>query len=135
MTTYHSKIGWGLAAFLYSILIGTLTMMLTTENWVGAAIVGAVLALVLHLYLTTRYVIQGDLLMVRSSFLYKEDVAIHAIAHVAPTGNPLSSPALSLDRLAITHHAGQVVLISPKAKAEFVAHLLRINPDIEVEGM
>ncbi|MEM7655137.1 MAG: PH domain-containing protein [Bacteroidota bacterium] len=134
MTTYHSKIGWGLATFLFGILGCTIALMWSSESWGGIILVGGVLAFCVHLFLTTCYTVVDDQLLVRSGFIFKEDIPIHAISQIIPTNNPISSPAASLDRLEITYRQGQKVLISPRAKAEFVAHLLKINPDIVVVG-
>ena len=48
---------------------------------------------------------------------------IDDIESVAPTRNPLTSMALSLDRLAIKTRGGRGVLISPRNKEQFLKHL------------
>ncbi|MCB0443641.1 MAG: PH domain-containing protein, partial [Flavobacterium sp.] len=60
-------------------------------------------------------------------------IDIHSIKRIFKTNNPLSSPALSLDRIAIVYNKYDEVLISPKFKKEFVDVLLKINPSIIVE--
>ena len=57
-------------------------------------------------------------------------VEIQSIKRIYKTRNPLSSPALSLDRIAIVYNKYDEVLISPKDKKEFIEELLKINPDI-----
>ena len=75
-----------------------------------------------------KYVIDGQILKI-----WWIKVEIKSIKRIYKTRNPLSSPALSLDRIAIVYNKYDEVLISPKNKKEFVEELLKINPDIVVE--
>jgi len=69
----------------------------SVSSWALAAfIVGVGAALPVWLLLSTRYTIQGDQLLVQSG-PFKWRVAVAEINGIAPTSNPLSSPALSLD--------------------------------------
>ena len=77
---------------------------------------------------STYYLIDGDTLVIRSSFL-KWRVPIARILSVTPTRNPVSSPALSLDRLAILYD-GKRILVSPRDKQRFIEALRAINPAI-----
>ncbi len=52
----------------------------------------------------------------------KQTIKYGDIVHVVPTRNPLSSPALSLDRLEIKF-GDTWVLVSPKDKEEFMRDL------------
>jgi hypothetical protein len=75
-----------------------------------------------------KYVIDGTILKV-----WWIKIDIHSIKRIYKTNNPLSSPALSLDRIAVVYNTYDEVLISPKLKKEFVEELLKINPTIIVE--
>lgn len=55
-----------------------------------------------------------------------------SIKNISETRNPISSPALSLDRLEIVYNRFDSVLISPADKIDFIAELLHRKPDIEV---
>ena len=77
---------------------------------------------------STYYVIDGDTLVIRSSFL-RWRVPIAKIQSITPTGNPLSSPALSLDRLRIDYD-GRQIMVSPEEKQRFIEALRGINPAI-----
>jgi hypothetical protein len=77
---------------------------------------------------STYYLIDGDTLVIRSSFL-KWRVPIAKILSVTPTRSPVSSPALSLDRLAILYD-GKRILVSPQDKQRFIEALRAINPAI-----
>lgn len=53
----------------------------------------------------------------------KWQVPIAGITGITPTSNPLSSPALSLDRLRIDYGRGKSLMISPKNKEQFIRDL------------
>jgi hypothetical protein len=71
-----------------------------------------------------RYLVGEGRLEVRSGF-HRQRIPLAEIQRVKPTRNPLSSPALSLDRLEIRWGPGlfQAVLISPTPRDEFLTHL------------
>jgi len=52
------------------------------------------------------------------------------IRKIEETNNPLSAPALSIDRLEIHFNKFDSLLISPKNKKDFIADLQQINPEI-----
>ena len=56
--------------------------------------------------MTTDYTIEKDKLLIRSGIIYRKTIDIQSIHRIVETFNPLSSPALSLDRLKI--HSIQV---------------------------
>jgi hypothetical protein len=91
-----------------------------------------VMAFIIWLIAATYYEINGEELKVAAGPIrYK--IHIHTIRAIEASYNPLSSPALSLDRLKITYNQNNTVLISPKDKQEFVRELLKINPNIRVD--
>jgi hypothetical protein len=70
----------------------------------------------------TRYVFDGNELRVHSGpFMWK--VPVEEITHIEPTRSPLSSPALSLDRLRIKYAQGKSLLISPENRDSFLQEL------------
>jgi hypothetical protein len=73
----------------------------------------------LWLLLSTTYTLGPTLLRISCGpFTWK--VPIGEIRAITPTRNPLSSPALSLDRLRIDYGRGDSVMISPKYKEQFL---------------
>jgi hypothetical protein len=56
---------------------------------------------------------------------------VDEIESIRPTHNPLSSPALSLDRLNIELHTGRNILISPKDKSGFLQALMTLDPRLQ----
>lgn len=77
---------------------------------------------VVWLFVSTRYILRNDELVVRTGPC-RWRIALRDIAEVAPTRNPLSSPALSLDRLRITYGSGKSIMISPRDKRAFLREL------------
>jgi hypothetical protein len=71
---------------------------------------------------STFYAFDGERLIVRSGpFRWRLNVA--EIERVTASRNPLSSPALSLDRLMLELRGGGVLLVSPRDKDGFLAEL------------
>ncbi len=67
----------------------------------------------------THYVVaNGVLRIVSGPFRWK--ITISEIVEITPSRNPVSSPALSLDRLKITYGKHRSVLVSPADKEGFI---------------
>ncbi len=92
------------------------------------AIVVLFIGVVLPLWLlgSTRYYIneRKNQLVVTSGPL-KWRIDIESITAITETRNPLSSPALSLDRLLICYGRHQQIMVSPKNKHEFLVALAK----------
>jgi Bacterial PH domain len=84
----------------------------------------AAAGLLLWMLSHTVYRLDDDLLHIRSGPVSLQ-IRLADITAVAPTRNPRSSPALSLDRLMITYDRDRSCMISPRDKAAFVAELAR----------
>jgi len=125
---FRSKVDtWLLVTLIVSVLVsaGSAFSLLgarSADLWfaVPALLVGAVLPV--WLLLSTHYTITDTDLRVRSGpFTWR--VPLAEITSVTPTRNPLSSPALSLDRLRIEYGRGRTLLISPQDREGFLACL------------
>ncbi len=91
-------------------------------------------AFFLALITTTYYEITPAALVVHSVGLHRE-IPLGAIQQVFPTRNPLTGPALSLDRLQVDYSIdGQArfALISPEDKLGFMQDLAANAQDLEV---
>jgi hypothetical protein len=77
-----------------------------------------VFALVASTFLSTYYEVDGDTLTVRSG-PFRWRVPLEKIDSVTPTRSPLSSPALSLDRLDI-RYGKRRIMVSPADKRGFL---------------
>lgn len=78
----------------------------------------AIVALIGSMLIGTHYTVEGNTLRVACG-PFRKKVPIDAIESVEPTRDPLSSPALSLDRLLI-RYGPRRVMVSPADKAGFL---------------
>jgi membrane protein YdbS with pleckstrin-like domain len=93
------------------------------HGWVIAVpLLVITVGLPIWLFTTTRYQFQGSYLLIQSGPL-KWRLPIEQIKTVSSTRNPLSSPALSLDRILIEYGQGKSIMISPKDRQGFLAEL------------
>ena len=128
-TVFRSKIDLWLVVVTVAVPIVVLEFILDGLNitarfaeLLAIAIAVVVLGLVLWLYLSTRYTITGDFLLVKAG-PFAWVIPIDEITSIEPTRNLLSSPALSLDRLLIRYGHGAELMISPRDKPGFMTEL------------
>jgi membrane protein YdbS with pleckstrin-like domain len=126
---YPSKVDWWLAILIALAPIASIvaligTLMAGTGVLIAAGGVVLLAAVYLGLVIPMRYGIDDEHLVVRHGIV-RQRIRLSEITEVSPTRSPLSSPALSLDRLAIRFGEGffKSAMISPAAKAEFLAEL------------
>lgn len=127
MTVYKSKVDWWLIILIGGILCYPIVDGIMTQEYVLSLVFVGLSLLVFLMFRTVKYKIDGQYLSI-----WTTKIDIHTIRKIYKTRNPLSSPALSLDRIAIVYNKYDEILISPKDKSAFIAELLSINPSIEV---
>jgi hypothetical protein len=139
MTWFPSKVDKWLAVVLAIAPVISVTMTIATVvagESMGFGLAGCALlaAVYLGLIFPMRYGIGGGELVVRHG-LVRQRCRLSEIVEVHPTRNPLSSPALSLDRLMVRKgdRFRDAVMISPADKEGFVALLAR-EAGLEREG-
>ena len=89
-------------------------------------------AFIVWVFRTTYYVVSADVLIVRAGPI-RRTVPLRLVQRLRATHNPLSSPALSLDRIEVTYGSKRV-LISPQDKRGFVNAVLKLAPTVLVDG-
>ena len=99
--------------------------------WIGLIIILALAVFLIHLFLTTDYTIIGNDLIIKCGVLYKSIIKINNITELKESNNILSSPAASLDRIAI-YYDNTFILVSPKDKFGFIDNLIKLNPRIKI---
>ncbi len=129
MKTYRSKIDWWLIILIGGIFGYPIIDGILNKEYLLSIVFGIILGLIFLMFTKIKYKIDGDKLIV-----WYIKIDIHSVRKIYKTHNPLSSPALSLDRIAIVYNKFDEILISPKNKKEFIEELLKINPNIEVEN-
>ncbi len=138
--TFASKVD----RWLYVVLVAAAIVSVTSVVAAGVAqpssLAVAVPSLLLGFGLpvwvvrTTRYVLGDDELRVHSGpFTWR--VPLREVRAVRPTRNPLSSPALSLDRLRIEYGNDRSIMISPADRERFLEQLRRRVPALRSEGL
>ncbi|WP_339887700.1 PH domain-containing protein [uncultured Flavobacterium sp.] len=128
MKTFKSKIDWWLVGIIIIVFAYPIIDGILSKQYALSYTMLAILGLIGIMFSKIKYVIVGKILKI-----WWIKVEIQTIRKIYKTRNPLSSPALSLDRIAIVYNKYDEVLISPKNKKEFIDELLKINPDIVVE--
>ena len=103
----------------------------TVELVVSFFAVAVAVGLPLWLLVGTHYELTDGHLLVRCG-PFRTRIALDQIRSVKPSRSLASSPALSLDRLAIAYGRFGTVLISPKDKAGFLAALQQQAPGVQV---
>lgn len=124
---FRSRIdAWLLIVLLTSaaaVLAAALHILNTGAGWlVALPLVLVGVGLPLWLLASTKYTISKDTLIAQSGpFVWR--VKIKDVVEVTETRSAISSPALSLDRVAIKYRSGKFsrsVLVSPKDKSGFI---------------
>ncbi|WP_408608758.1 PH domain-containing protein [Alkaliphilus serpentinus] len=64
---------------------------------------------------------------------FSEKISIKDIKSIKKTRNPLSSAALSINRIEIRYGFSGMTLISPKDKEQFVGLILQKNNNIDIK--
>lgn len=130
---FKSKVGWWYHFTIVLIMAGCVASFLTT-NVVTMIFMLFLAMLVLHVLLNTWYKITADgVLIAHCSIFPEKRIPISEISAVEVTVMPVSSYALSLDRLIIYKGAMQWMLVSPVNKQDFVKLLRKHNPGIQIK--
>ena len=89
----------------------------------AVAICALVMIFCAWLYFSTHYTVTAEALLVKSG-PFSWVVPLREVSSIEPTRNPLSSPALSLDRLRV-RYGEREIMVSPADKAGFMAAIER----------
>lgn len=135
MKRFPSKVDrWLLIVLLASLVIDlgaiVLVIMTVPEPLIMTLVVLALVltaALIAWIIASTYYVVERDTLKIVSGPL-RFRIRLDEINSVKATRNPLSSPALSLDRLMINYGNNRRAMVSPADKRGF---LKAIGQDLE----
>ncbi|MDR2250836.1 PH domain-containing protein [Acinetobacter sp.] len=133
---FRSKIDWWLL-LIFVVITANIILKFYQENYNYSfvsnfphlIIYSLVIFLIWLPIFSTYYLIENNQLIIKS-MIFRWKINISDITQIEPTHNPLSSPALSLDRLKIIYMKnGRIasVMISPKDKEGFL-NALRNKP-------
>ena len=130
MKIYKSKVDWWLGLVLVYPIFRSVASIIEGE-WIGYIVILLCLLFIVFISKSTRYIISENHLIVKCMFIVNDKIEISKIRKIEKTNSILSSPALSLDRIAIKFNKYDEVYISPKERQAFIDELLKINPEIE----
>lgn len=122
--------------FTLSVLLplGIMMYMFLQQPWYQAFILLPVQVIILPVYFRTYYRLHPvDGLTVTCGLFYRKTFDPGQLRSVKYTGNPVSSPALSLRRLELRFKNSESVIISPVNREDFIRELRRYNQDFEVK--
>ena len=131
MRWYGSKVDWWLGLVLLLAPIAPLVVCFAlatsgkmAELPIGIAAFLFVVALYVGVVFPVKYGVGNGDLIVRFG-LFRVRIPLNDVSEVYPTRNPLSSPALSLDRLYVKFGEGfsKAVMISPADRDRFLDEL------------
>lgn len=137
MKIYRSKIDCWLAVMISGItILPALPLVISGEDIWVVVLLAFISALELAVVTGFRYVIDGSKLIVKALYVINSGTYdIGNIVEITPTRTILSSPAASLDRIAISlSNSRTPLVISPVDKEAFISTLTAINPDIRVKS-
>lgn len=123
MKVYRSRISLILVAFILLACYGPMSFMPgdgIVPYFVAVTIIAGCLMLCFY---GIKYVIDGDVLKVYSFWGIHQDIKISAITKIEKSRCMLSSPAASLDRLAVYYNKHDVVYISPRNQEDFLEEI------------
>lgn len=132
---FVSKVdGWMIPVMLVAaagMVWSLVAVMIVETPWplrIGMVLVTVlVIALLFSVLTRTHYTVTDKELRVVSG-PFRRSISLSDITSIEPSRNPLSSPALSLDRLKVTYGKRKFVLISPADKAGFLDAVRRATP-------
>lgn len=130
---FRSRISVFLVVMMTAIIVMPFVTIPEEGFLVTLAAIAPVVLIIVVLFASLRYVIDGNVLYVRSvPFTRGTAYDLTKLKSISPTRSILSSPALSLKRIKLDFGVGMPLIISPRAQELFVEEILRINPNVEV---
>ena len=124
---FASKVdGWLIPVMIVAVagmIWSLVAVMIAEAPWSIRIVVTVATVLVIGLlfavFTRTHYTVaNGELRVVSGPF--RRTISLSDITGVEPTRNPMSSPALSMDRLKVSYGKKKYILISPADKAGFL---------------
>lgn len=131
-TVYKTKVAiWLICVIIGFTVIPIIPVLIYAFSWTIVVIVASILFFALYTIFDISYIINGNTLTVKCGFLSKTKYNINEISKIKKTKSFLSSPASSMDRIAIYFIQQRTpLIISPKNKVDFIKNLKAINPHI-----
>lgn len=131
MKVFKSKIDWWLGLpLLYPIFLSVTSII--EGKWIGYLLLISIVLFVVFISKSTKYVVNENQLVVKCMFIVNAKIEISTIRKIEKSNSILSSPALSMDRIAVRYNKYDEIYLSPKEKQLFIDELVKRNSAIEV---
>jgi len=121
---FDSKKDFWLGVLIWIPTGGGFMVSLLSAGWFVKSLMLAVVIFIGWIWFGTRYYISEGELNVKCG-PFSEIILIKDIKSIKKTRNPLSSAALSIDRIEIRYGYSGIVLISPKNKEQFIELIVK----------
>jgi hypothetical protein len=129
---FQSKKDWWLGLIIWAGIFVPPVMLIKEGIYDQLFIWAPILLFVSWIWFGTGYTITEKVLKIKSGPI-RLSIPLEQIKKIRKTKNPLSSPALSLDRLEIRYGKYKMALISPADKKGFVQAIKERNTEIEID--
>ena len=128
---FRSQVSW-VYYLLLAIMVILCAIVVMGQNVWAIVITFLLTALVVHIFLSTNYVItEGGTLIASCGIFPKKVIEISQLDAIERSVMPVPSYALSFTRIALWTKEGIWMMVSPKDEAEFVKLLRKHNPDLK----
>lgn len=129
---YKSKVDMWLVCLVIALaVISILPVLLFAFSWTAVFIALGLFAFIIYCFLSTKYIITNDVLIIKCGFLINEKIDIANIVKILPIKSISAAPTASLDRIGLyITRQHTPIIVSPKNKAQFIEHLKSVNPRI-----
>ena len=130
---FKSKVDLWLAVIIWGCALASFTPALHPDGRIPGLIIGIITsAIIALLWFNTKYIIDGETLVIKG-IIRNTNIPIKSIRTVSPSRNPISAPALSIDRIEIIYGPnGNMAIISPKERKKFYSMLTALNEKINI---
>ncbi|WP_078596403.1 PH domain-containing protein [Evansella clarkii] len=130
---FSSKKDLWLAVVVWGAIFATNVPAFILGEIAGLAIALPISLFICWFWFATGYIVEDKEIILKYGPV-KNSVAIQEIKKLSKTKNPMSAPALSLDRIEIEYgRFADFVLVSPEKEREFILLILKKNPEIELD--
>ena len=129
---YNSEKSYVLGFLLWGLFVGIFIVTQIYGNTYFTTLVSVILLFIAVFWFGTRYVIQGDFLIIKIGPFNYTKIDVKTIKSIDNAkGNLMSAPANSFNRINIKYGKLKEILLSPKSREQFFEDLQKINPSLK----
>lgn len=134
MNTYKSRVGIEMKIILLLMCLFNLYILITEGfHFFLLILMFSPIVFIIYVINATNYEIKDEVLYIKSSFFFREELPINKIRKIDEVINIINSPAMSIKRLELFYGKYDSIMISPKHQEQFISELLSVNNNIEIK--